>query len=137
MPTRRGVAPVTFIDRDRVEKAGRELPVRLQVCHRPGDYPVKSGTDLESRVDAALPVDGPRHVDPAASVRVAVPCPQVIAHFPTQFGQRRRDLLVDAYRLWNVLAARQVATDVRGTAIQVSDERQAPVAKPRVPYLDI
>lgn len=63
-----GAAPVAFIDRDRVEKAGRELPVRLRVCLRPGDRPIESGTDLEGRVDAALPVDGPRPVDPAAVV---------------------------------------------------------------------
>ena len=63
-----GAALVAFIDRDRVEKAGRELPVRLPVCLLPGDRPAETGTELECRIDAALPVDGPRHVDPAAIV---------------------------------------------------------------------
>ena len=63
-----GATPVAFVDRDRVDKAGRELPVLLLVCLRPGDRLVESGTDLEGRVDAALPVYGPRYVDSAAVV---------------------------------------------------------------------
>ena len=42
------------------------MPVRLPVSLWPGDRPVVSGADLEDRVDAALPADGPRYVDPAA-----------------------------------------------------------------------
>ena len=38
-----GAAAVRFIDHDRVEKVGRELPVRLPVCLRPGDHPIESG----------------------------------------------------------------------------------------------
>ena len=49
---------MAFIDRYQVEKAGREMPVRLPVSLRPADRPVESGADLEGRVDAARPADG-------------------------------------------------------------------------------
>ena len=89
---------MAFVDYDQVEKAGRKLPIELLALLRSCDRLVKPEIDLKGRVYAAIPVDGPRHIDLAAIVALDGPgIFRQLGHRPTEGAEIVHHGLVDQH----------------------------------------